>query len=165
MGGPQSGDRSAGPVPDPSGGPMRRLFRSIAPVIAATALVIAGSASVFAAAPTTTPVDASWCIVSGTRETCYDIDGTIQYHDSAAGSSISLHKTIRTTVYDAGQFVGASKSVTMSRSVFQADGTFVIQTVTNTRSSADGEPCEYRLLMRLVDFEAVVYQSTSTCGA
>jgi hypothetical protein len=110
-------------------------------------------------------VDASWCFVVGSGETCYDIDGTIQYHDTAAGSSIMLHKTITTTVYDAGQYVGESRSVTMSRSVLEADGTFVIQTVTNTRSSADGEPCEYRLVMRLVDLEAVVYQSTSTCEA
>ena len=143
---------------------MRSFFRPLFPVVAAAALVLAGAASALAAAPTSTPVDAAFCVPNGTIQTCYDIDGTLTYHNTSAGSSVMLHKITRTTVTDAGQIVGEMMSVTMSRSVFQADGTIVVSTVTNTRAAGD-DPCTYRLVMRLVDFEAVVYQTTSTCEA
>lgn len=143
---------------------MRSFFRPLFPVVAAAALALAGASSALAAAPNSTPVDAAFCVPDGAIETCYDIEGTLTYLDTSAGSSVMLHKITRTTVTDAGQVVGETMSVTMSRSVFESDGTIVVSTVTNTRSSGD-DPCTYRLVMRLVDFEAVVYQTTSTCEA
>ena len=43
--------------------------------------------------------------------------------------------------------------------MFQADGTVVTNAVTNTRSSLSGDQCSYRLVLRLVDYEAVVHQT------
>ena len=54
-------------------------------------------------------------------------------------------------------------SVQMLRGVFQADGTVVTNAVTNTRSSLSGDQCSYRLVLRLVDYEAVVYQTYLGC--
>jgi hypothetical protein len=39
-----------------------------------------------------------------------------------------------------------------------------MQTVVYTRSTVGDEPCTYRMVLRLVDYEAVIYQITSTCG-
>ena len=143
---------------------MRSLFRFLAPVLAATAIALTGTASVLAAAsPSSTSLDASWCYQSGTTEYCYDIDGAIQYHDTNAGSSVMVHTTTRTTVFESGQFAGETKSVSMSRETVREDGTVVIQTVTNTRSTVGDEPCTYRLVLRLVDYEAAVVHTTSTC--
>jgi hypothetical protein len=144
---------------------MRSLIRLLAPVLAAGAIALAGGSSALAASPSTTSLDASWCYAAGATESCYEIDGTIHYLDTSAGSSVTMHKITRTTVYESGAYVGESMSVTMSRGAFEADGTVVIQTVTNTRSTVGGEPCTYRLVRRLVDFEAAVYQTTSTCTA
>ena len=145
---------------------MRSLFRLIAPVLAAASIVLAGGSSALAAAsPSSASLDASWCYETGSKTYCYDIDGTVHYLDTSAGSSVTINKITRTTVYESGQYAGETMSVTLSRGVFEADGTVVIQTVTNTRSDAGDEPCTYRLVLRLVDYEAVVYQTTLTCQA
>ena len=53
-------------------------------------------------------------------------------------------------------------STQVVRGFFQADGTVVTTTIVNTRSSLDDEPCTYRLIARLIDYEAVVFQSVNT---
>jgi hypothetical protein len=144
---------------------MSRVLRSLATVVAAAGMVLAGSSSVLAAAePQSTSLDASFCYVSGTTERCYAIDGTMLYLDTAAGSSYTLHKTVRTTVYQSGEYAGETFSTQMSRGVFQADGTAIIDSVINTRSTVGDEPCAYRLVIRLVDYEAQVFQETQTCS-
>jgi hypothetical protein len=90
--------------------------------------------------------------------------GSVQYLDTKAGSTVNIHEITRTTVSDSGQVVGESMSVTADRGVFQADGTVVFQSVVHTRSTVGGGACTYRMVVRLVDYEAVVYQVTSTCG-
>jgi hypothetical protein len=49
--------------------------------------------------------------------------------------------------------------------VFEADGTVVMQSLIHTRSNVGGEDCTYHMVLRLADYEAVVYRVTSTCGA
>ena len=142
---------------------MRSLFRLLAPALAAIAIALAGASSVLATAPTTTSLDSSWCYQAGTTEYCYEFDGSAQYLDTNAGSSVMVHMITRTTVYESGQVVGETKAVTMGRERVAADGTVVIQTITNTRSTVGDEPCTYRLVLRLVDYEATVIHTTSTC--
>jgi hypothetical protein len=145
---------------------MRPLFRPFAGLLGGAAITLTGASSAFAAAsPSTASLDASWCYATSSTQYCYDIDGTMRYLDSTAGSSVTINRITRTTVYESGEYVGETMSVTMSRGVFEADGTVVIQTVTNTRSTTGDEPCTYRLVLRLVDYEAVVYETTSTCTA
>jgi hypothetical protein len=143
---------------------MRQAFRILASLLAVTAIALAGASSALAAAePTSVSLDANWCYTTGSTEYCYDIDGTIRYLDTAVGSMVTVNRTTRTTVYEAGEYAGETFAVTMSRSAVQPDGTVVIETITNTRSTAGEEPCEYRLVMRLVDYEAVVYRVEQTC--
>ena len=143
---------------------MRRLFRALAPVIAAAALALAGASSVLAAgAASSASLDRDFCYPSGATTLCYDIDGSIHYVDNAAGSSYTLHSIVRTTKFENGVEVGRAMSTQVGRGIFQSDGTVVISTITNTRSSLDGEPCTYRLIARLVDYEAVVFHSANTC--
>jgi hypothetical protein len=143
---------------------MRRLFHALGPVVAATALALAGASSVFAAGQASSAsLDANFCYPTGTTTFCYDIDGSIHFVDAAAGSSYTLEEIVRTTKYENGVEVGSARSTQVSRGFFKADGTVVIDTITNTRSLLDGEPCTYRLLIRLVDYEAVVFQSENTC--
>lgn len=145
---------------------MRHLFRAIAPILAIAALVLVGGSSALAAAsPTSASLDAEFCYENGTTQYCYEIDGTLRYLDTKVGSTVTLIKTTRTTVYESGEYVGETMSVTMSRNAIQPDGTVVVSTVVNTRSTVGDEPCEYRMVLRLVDYEAVVYQVTTTCGA
>jgi hypothetical protein len=143
---------------------MRRFLRTIAPVVAAAAFVLAGASSVLAAgSASTASLDASFCYPSGATTYCYDIDGAIHFVDSSAGSAYTLEKSVRTTAYENGVEVGSAFSTQVGRGFFEADGTVVIQTIINTRSSLGDEPCTYRLVARLVDYEAVVIQTENTC--
>ena len=143
---------------------MQRFLRIVGPAVAAAAFVLAGASSALAAgSASSASLDARFCYPSGATTFCYDIDGAIHYVDSSAGSAYTLEKTTRTTKFENGVEVGSAFSVQVGRGVFQADGTVVIQTITNTRSSLGDEPCTYRLVVRLVDYEAVVYHTESTC--
>ena len=143
---------------------MRRLFQSLAPVIAAAAFVLTGSSSALAGgAASSASLDANFCYPSGATTFCYDIDGSIHFVDSSAGSQYTLQKTVRTTKFENGVEVGKAFSTQVGRGTFQADGTVVIQTIINTRSTLAGDSCTYRLVLRLVDYEAVVDQGVNTC--
>ena len=143
---------------------MRRLFNAFAPVVAAAAIALVGASSVFAGgAASSASLDANFCYPTGATTFCYNIDGSIHYVDAAAGSSYTLEQIVRTTKYENGVEVGSARSTQVGRGSFAADGTVVITTITNTRSSLDDEPCTYRLIARLVDYEAVVFQSVNTC--
>jgi hypothetical protein len=144
---------------------MRKLFRLAAPVIAATAIALgSGSAALAATTPTSASLDANWCFQDGSTQYCFDVDGRVQFLDTTVGSSVTINQTTRTTVYESGVYAGETFSVQMMRGVFEADGTVVTQSVVNTRSTVNGEDCTYRMVLRLSDYEAVVYQVTSTCG-
>ncbi len=145
---------------------MRPVLRALAPIIAAVGIAIAASPSALAAAePTSTSLDASFCYQAGVRQYCYEIDGTLRYLDTAAGSSIQVNKVTKTTAFEDGVEVGSAISASMGRSTFEADGTVVIDSVTHTHSTLGDEPCQYRLVLRLVDYEAIVLHEEATCGA
>lgn len=143
---------------------MRHFLHFAATAIATVALLLAGASSALAAgSASSASLDANFCYPSGAATFCYDIDGAIHFVDSTAGSSYTLEKNVRTTKYENGVKVGSAFSTQVGRGVFQADGTVVIDTITNTRSSLNDEPCAYRLVLRLVDYEAVVFQTLNTC--
>jgi hypothetical protein len=143
---------------------MRKLFRVVAPVIAATAIALGSGSAALAAAPTSMSLDANWCFPDGIVEYCFDVDGRVQFLDNKVGSSVTVNEITRTTYYVSGQYAGESMSVEMFRGVFQADGTDVMQSAIHTRSTAFGEDCSYHLTLRIADYETVVYQVNSTCG-
>lgn len=143
---------------------MRPILRAVAPIVAAFAVVLAGASSTLAAgSASSASLDASFCYPSGAVTNCYDIDGSIHFVESAAGSAYTLEKQVRTSQLKDGVEIGSAFSVQVGRGFFQADGTVVIDTITNTRSSLNGDPCVYRLVARLVDYEAVVINSVNTC--
>ena len=143
---------------------MRHLLRAVAPIVAAAAFVVAGASSALAAGhASSASLDANFCFDSGAITYCYDIDGSIHYADSAAGSAYTLEKIVRTTKLQNGVSVGSAFSTQVGHGFFAADGTVVIDTITNTRSTLDGDPCVYRLVARLVDYEAGVIQTVNTC--
>jgi len=144
---------------------MRSLFRFVAPVIAAGAIVLAGSSAALAAAtPTSASLDAEWCFDDVVRVYCFDVEGTVMFLDNKAGSSVNVHERTVTTYYEGGAYAGESRSVEMFRGVFQNDGTVVMQSKINTKSTAFGEDCSYRMVLKIVDYEAVVDHVKSTCG-
>jgi hypothetical protein len=143
---------------------MRHAFRILASLLAVAAIAVAGASSALAAAsPSSASLDANFCFDSGPKHYCYDIDGTVHYLDTTAGSSATINQITRTTVSENGEVTGEAMSVQMLRGVFQADGTVVINTVVNTQSSLSGDQCSYRLVLRMVDYEAVVYQTYLGC--
>jgi hypothetical protein len=145
---------------------MRPVFRFVALALATTAILLAGASSALAAAsPSSASLDADWCFQDGSTQYCFDVDGTVHYLDNKIGSTVTINGITRTTVYESGQYVGDSQSVEMFRGVFRADGTVVMQSLIHTRSTVGDESCTYHLVLRLVDYEAVVDQVTSTCGA
>jgi hypothetical protein len=145
---------------------MRNPFRLLAPVLAVAAIVLAGGSSALAAAaPSSASLDANWCFQDASIQYCFDVDGTVHYLDTKVGSSVTVNEIIRTTVYASGEYAGESMSVEMFRGVFEADGTVVMQSLIHTRSNVGGEDCTYHMVLRLADYEAVVYRVTSTCGA
>jgi len=144
---------------------MRSLFRFVAPVIAAGAIVLAGSSAALAAAtPTSASLDDAWCFDDVVVTYCFDVEGTVKFLDNQAGSSVTVHERTITTFYQSGVYAGESRSVEMFRGVFQNDGTVVLQSKINTKSTAFGEDCRYRMVLKIVDYEAVVDHTKSTCG-
>ena len=144
---------------------MRKLFRLVAPVLAAAAIALgSGSTALAAASPTSVSLDANWSFQDGSTEYRFDVTGRAHFLDNKVGSSVTVNEITRTTVYESDQYVGETQSVQMFRGVFAADGTVTMQSVINTRSSAGDETCTYRLVLRLVDYEATVFHETSTCG-
>ena len=145
---------------------MRKLFRLAVPVLAAAAIALgSGSTALAAASPTTLSLDANWCFDDVVMLYCFDVDGQARFLDNKAGSSVTVNETTRTTYYQNGVYVGASKSVEMFRGVFQNDGTDVLQSLIHTRSTVFGEDCEYHMVLRISNYEAVVDHVVSTCGA
>jgi outer membrane protein assembly factor BamB len=143
---------------------MRRFFRIVAPVAAAAMMVLAGSSTAFAAAaPTAISLDDHWCFDDAGTLYCFDIDGTMRFNDNTAGQSVSIHRTVRTTVYEDGQVVGTSKSVAMERETVRPDGTVIVKTGIHTRAVNGDDSCNYSLVLRLVDDEAVVDHEVITC--
>ena len=145
---------------------MRTLFRLIAPVAAAVMIVLAGSSTAFAASPTGSySLDNAFCFDDAGTLYCYDITGEIRFTDTSAGSLVTLHKMTRTTVTEGGVVVGESQSVSMGVERVQSDGTVVIQSGIHTHSVTDDQLCTYRLVIRLVDYEAQVVNESWSCGA
>jgi hypothetical protein len=143
---------------------MRRLLQLLAPALAAGALALTMASSALAAgAASSASLDDNFCYPSGAATLCYDINGAIHNVYTKAGSAYTLEETVRTTKVENGVVVGSSFSTQVGRGVFQADGTVVIDTIVNTRSTLNAEPCSYRLVIRLVDYEAVVYHNLNTC--
>ena len=143
---------------------MPTMPKLLASALAAAVLLLVGATSAFAAASqSTASLDANFCFDSGSKEYCYDFEGTVHYLDTTAGSSATIHQITRTTVSENGEITGEAMSVQMLRGVFQADGTVVTNTVVNTHSSLSGDQCSYRLVLRLIDYEAVVYQTYLGC--
>ena len=143
---------------------MRRFFRILAPVAAAAMLVLAGSSTAFAApAPTSIPLDDSYCFDDVGTTYCFDFDGTMRFNETAAGSSVSVHRTTRTTVYEGGQVVGTSQSVAMERETVRPDGTVIVKTGIHSRAVNGDDSCSYSLMLRLVDYEAVIDHEVITC--
>lgn len=143
---------------------MRRLFRVIAPIVAATVIVLAGSSTAFAAAsPTSASLDDSWCFDDAGTLYCFEVTGTAKYNETTAGSSLNLHLITRTTVSEGGVVIGESKSVANERSVVQADGTAIAKTVINTRAVNGDQSCNYKMTLRLVDYEVVVLNEAASC--
>ena len=143
---------------------MRRFFRILAPVAAATMLMLAGSSMAFAAStPTAISLDDSYCFDDVGTTYCFDFDGTMRFNETAAGSSVSIHRTTRTSVYEGGQVVGVSKSVAMERETVRSDGTVVVKTGIHSRAVNGDDSCSYSLVLRLVDYEAVVDHEVITC--
>ena len=144
---------------------MRSLTRFVAPLLAVTALVIAGGSSALAAAsPSVVPIDQSWCFDDGATDYCFDMDGKVVFLDTKAGSSVTITERVKTTVYEDGAYYGETFSTQLLRGVFQADGTVASQSVIHTRSSGGDEDCTYHMVLRLADYEAVTYHETSSCG-
>jgi hypothetical protein len=144
---------------------MRHPLRLIAPIVAVAALVLAGASSALAAAqPSSASLDSAWCFQDVTTQYCFDVTGEVKYLDNKIGSTANIHAITRTTVYESGVYVGESQSVEYFRGVFGADGTVVFQSLIHTRSTVGDESCTYHLVLRLADYEAVVYQVNSTCG-
>jgi hypothetical protein len=135
----------------------------MASFLAVAAIALAGASSALAAAPTSTSLDADFSFYSGSTQYVVEIDGTLRDLDTKVGSQVTVQKITRTTVYESGVYAGETMSVTSSRSAVQPDGTIVIDTVVNTRSTVGDDPCTYRMVLRLLDYEAVVLHETSTC--
>ena len=143
---------------------LRKLFRIAAPILAATVIALGSGSAAIAATPTTMSLDKNWCFTDSTMKYCFDVTGKAQFLDNKAGSSVSVQETTRTTYYRSGEYIGSSQAVEHFRSVFQADGTVVMKSGIHTRSTVDGEDCGYHLVLRIADYEAVVYHERGTCG-
>jgi hypothetical protein len=144
---------------------MRSLTRLVAPVLAATAIVLAGSSSALAAAsPNVIPIDQAWCFDDGSTDYCFDMDGQVVFLDNTAGSSVTITERVKTTVYEDGAYYGETFSTQLLRGVFGADGSVASQTVIHMRTSGGKEDCTYHLVLHLADYEAVTYHVSSTCG-
>ena len=144
---------------------MRKLIRVAAPIVAAAAIAVAGASSALAAAsPSTVSLDADWCFQDGTTQYCFDVDGRAIFVDNTSGSAVTIQSITRTTVHESGAYAGESKSIQNFRDVFAADGSVTMRSIVHTHATAGDATCSYSLVLRLVEYEAVVLHEASTCG-
>src|SRR4051794_1200704 len=144
---------------------MRKLFRILTPILAATAIALSsGSAVLAAATPENDSLNTSWCFQDVTMRYCFDVTGHVHYLDNKAGESLTLQQTTITKVYEGDVYQGESKSVEQLRGVFANDGTVVMSSRVHTRSRIGEEDCVYKMVLKIVDYEVTVDHTQSTCG-
>ena len=144
---------------------MRKLFRILTPILAATAIALgSGSAVLAGASSESQSLNTSWCFQDSTILYCFDVTGHVHYLDNKAGESLTVQQTTITKVYESGVYLGQSKSVEQLRGVFADDGTTVLSSRVHTRSRVGEEDCVYHMVLKIVDFEVTVDHTTSTCG-
>jgi hypothetical protein len=145
---------------------MRKLFRILTPILAATAIALSSGSAVLAAASSESDsLNTSWCFQDVTMRYCFDVTGHVHYLDNKAGESLTLQQTTITKVYEGDVYQGESKSVEQLRGVFADDGTVVMSSRVHTRSRVGEEDCVYHMVLKIVDYEITVDHTTSTCGA
>lgn len=147
---------------------MRPLFRSVAPIVAAVALALAGASSALAADPnaagvTILPIDDEWCFTSqyGGPTYCFDVDGQATIVDNGQGSKLTVNQRVGTTVIENGVVVAEVAEVSLLHSTYDADGDGAVQEVVHSRASWDGQTCVFGSVLRIADFEVVVDHVTS----
>ena len=142
---------------------MRSLVRTVAPVVAALAISLAGASSALAgstnaAGVTTLPLDDAWCFTSqyGGPTYCFDVQGQAVFVDNARGSTVTIHERVSTTVIENGVVVAQVSEVSMDHSVYLDGGQSSTQEVVNTRAEWGGQTCSFTTVLRIADFELVV---------
>ena len=144
---------------------MRKLFRIVAPVLAAAAIALgSGSTALAGATPQNLSLVNSWCFQDSTTTYCFDVTGHVLFLDNKAGSSLTIQETTITKVYESGVYQGESKSVEQFRGVFANDGTTVLSSRIHTHSRVGEEDCVYKMVLKIVDYELAVLHTQSTCG-
>ncbi|MEW6224591.1 MAG: hypothetical protein AB1627_08160 [Chloroflexota bacterium] len=147
---------------------MRPLFRTVAPVIAALAISLAGASSALAgssnaAGVTTLPLDDAWCFTSqyGGPTYCFDVDGQATIVANGQGSKLTVNERIRTTVIEDGVVVAEVTEVSLLHSTYDEDGDGAVQEVVHSRASWGSQTCVFGTVLRIADFEVVVDHVTS----
>jgi hypothetical protein len=148
---------------------MHRIARFLAPLIAASAIALAGgsqalAASDSAASPSSISIDNSFCYTSGALTSCFDISGQAHFLDTSVGSSVTMTRTTVTTYYENGVQTGGARSESVYRGTVADDGTVTTQSVVHTRTVDGDGTCTYRLVLRLVEYEPVVAIDELSCG-
>jgi hypothetical protein len=154
---------------------MPRFVRIVAPVIAAAAIALGGASSALAAPgsaasgsaarPVTWDLDAEWCFDDSPGYVyCFEVDGTARFHDTRAGSSVTVNERFHTDFYKYGVLVGESTEVSLLRSTYRADGTVTTQEVSHLKGSLGGETCNITIVWRQADYEVVVDHWSGGCA-
>lgn len=150
---------------------MRPLARVLAPILAAATLALAGGSAALAAPgaaaqPYVMDLHAEWCFDDAPGYLyCFDVEGKALFLDTRVGSSVTITSRDHTVASKDGVVVGESTVVSLTRGVYQADGTVVMQDVTVTRADWLGEACHYQAVLRIADYDLVVDHVNSSCGA
>jgi len=144
---------------------MTRLVRLVAPLVAAAALVIAGSSQALAAAPTSMNLADSWCFDDTPWYVyCFDVTGKAEFTDTKPGSAVIVHQKTVTTISQNGAVLGTSTDLVNDRFFFGNDGVAVYHTVTNSKATWLGERCHYQAVLQIKDFDVTIEHVNSSCG-
>ena len=141
---------------------MRSILRSTMTAgLFAVLTLVAGSAgfapSASAAEPGRFQIDDAWCFQDVDLRYCFEIDGSLHWVSTPDGRERATIQTRQTTVItDDGAFVGRSRVVGLSRSLYVDGGQSDHFDVSHTISTYGDETCVITAVLRITDFEVVL---------
>lgn len=141
---------------------MRSTIRSAATAgLFAVLALVAGSASfapsVSAAETGRFEIDDTWCFQDVVLRYCFEIDGSLHWVTTPDGRERATIQARQTTVItNDGAFVGRSREVSLSQSLYVDGGQSDHFEVSHTSSTYGDETCVITAVLRITDFELVL---------
>jgi hypothetical protein len=141
---------------------MRSILRSTMAAGLFAVLTLVGASASFApsasaAEPGRFQIDDAWCFQDVDLRYCFEIDGSLHWVTTPDGRErVTIQARQTTVITDDGAFVGRSRDVSLTRSLYVEGGQSDHFGVSHTMSTYGDETCVITAVLKVTDFEVVL---------